>query len=246
MAVAAQKDHAETAPPGFMHMDEVNALISERIDQAMASMAQLLSQKQNGGPDAIADLAKALTGAISEANNRGKRNAVPVEEMERRETAMRDMFALINDLNERGETMEYRLSRKVVLEGPLGPQLIEPIWQHPVTKKQMRTTIACPGPPNDAMEPINENARRVFALFEIAVGGVKKNAATLKVMGKQATIIVEGAVANNDKPAAPVKAPVGVRITGRDPAPEEVIQNQILGTIARPAQNIGGAMRGMT
>ena len=137
---------------------------------------------------------------------------------------------------ERGDVPEYRLKRKVVLE----EQLIDPLWLHPVTKKQMHTTINWPGVPNDGMEPINDHAKQVFALFSIWIGGVKPSRERLRVTAK-GLVIVQGMSPNNDPP--PVLGPragSAFKITGRGAAGEEVIQTNVLGTIAKPAVQING------
>jgi hypothetical protein len=227
----------EDAPAGFISMAAAEELISAKVNEATQAMLALLSERQ-GASAPGADFANQLATAIASLNNQGRRNAVSPDEMQRRDKARDDMFLLLNELNDDGEVPEYRLKRKVVLE----EQIIDPMWIHPNTKKQMHTTIAWAGVPNGAMEPLNEPASRVFALFSTWIGGVEQRNERLRVTPR-GLVIVEGLRANNNQAAPPVAGPRSggaLKITGRGPPGEEIVQTNVLGTIAKPAMQING------
>lgn len=240
MAPQPQSRASDEAPAGYMSLADAEAMITAKLNEATAAMMDLFASKQAGG-GGVSD-ARAIALAIAEISNQGKRNAVPPEEMERRESAMVKMFALVNELNEAGEVMEYRLNRKVVLEDANGPQIIDPLWIHPVTKQQMHTTLQWADIPNEAMEPVNDNAKRVFELFSMWIGGAKKRTDRMRVTPK-GVVIVEGSRAHNNSAVPLVAGPKGgapMRITGRGNPSEQVVQTAVLGTIAKPAMQVNG------
>lgn len=231
-----------SAPAGFVPVADVEALITAQVAKAVEAMAGML---QPAAPAAGAgDFARQLALAIAEMSDKdaGRVRISPDEQM-RRDQAAADLDALLKKFAKDGTNPKYKLSRKVQLESATaGPFLIEPMWVDPISKQHMATEIFYPDIPNDAMQPANEAAEQVFALFRVAVGGIKTSKDRMRVTPK-GVVIVEGQ-APGQKPqvyAAPDGGPRGggVQITGRERV-GEVKHTNILGTIAPAARSMDG------
>lgn len=212
---------------------DVEALISAKVNEATQSMLALLARSETG---ASAFDPRQLAMAIAEVSDQGNnRKRVAPEELARREDARVKLLDTLDELNTKGTDLEYRLKRKVVLD----EQLIEPMWIHPVSKKQMHTTLCWPGIPNEAMEPANDAARDVFALFVTSVGGFQSRNERQRVTPRGVVIVEGHAPTTREAPQVGNGSGGGVKITGRD-QPGEVIQTRILGTIAPAARQVNG------
>jgi hypothetical protein len=235
--MAQPRTTAEDLPPaGFISLADAEALISAKVNDATNAMLTLLSERSGAGVAPSGDWARQLAMAIGEVSDQGNRNRVEPAELQRREDARVQLFEKLNEMHERGVDLEYQLKRKVVLD----EQLIEPMWVHPVSKKQMHTTLCWPGVPNEAMEPMNDAAREVFALFVTSVGGIQKKNERQRVTPRGVVIVEGQAPTQREAPQVGTGGgTLGVKITGRG-QPGEVIQTNILGTIAAPARQING------
>lgn len=225
----------EAAPPGYISLADADALISSKVTAAVQQMMSLMSEQQSGQPS---DSARQIALALAEFTDQGSnRKRVAPEEMARRDAARVELEEVLIDFGNRGVELEYRLKRKVQLD----EMLIEPLWIHPVTKTQKATTLQFAGIPNEAMEPINDNAKLVFDLFAASVGGIQSKNARMRVTPR-GVVIMEG-LAPTQREAPQVTSGTGgasgVKITGRG-QPGEIVETRILGTVHPAARQING------
>ena len=221
-------------------VNEARAQDSAKLDAAMQSMMDLISPPsgQGGGGDM-----RQLAMAIAEISDQGKKSRrVAPEELAKRKDARGRLDTMLHEMKARGEVPEYRVKRKVQLDagGIIGTFLIEPKWVDPVSKAQKHTTIKFPEIPNEAMEPINEHAKRVFAVFTASIGGVELVNERQRVT-PSGVVIVEGHAPRSQSQVGGVQETptTGLEITGRG-QPGEVVQTRVLGTIADPARQVNG------
>lgn len=211
---------------------EVEALVTAKVNLATQAMMDLLSERGGGAADWSRQLAMAIAEMSDQGNNRKR---VAPEEMAKRQDARVRLLDTLHDMYQRGVDLEYQLKRKVVLD----EQLIEPLWQHPTSKKQMHTTISWPGEPNDAMEPMNDNAKQVFDLWVESVGGIKPRNQRQRLTPRGVVIVEGSAPTTREVPQVGSGEATSVRITRRE-QPGEVVETRILGTIAAPARQSNG------
>ena len=133
----------------------------------------------------------------------------------------------------------YRLRNKVHLD----EQLVDPGWVDRSHVLQ-QTEIGWPGVPNEAMIPINEVARQIFAAFVDSIGSVDKQHQVRQQPLKATArgLIVKGAPSAVQHQTAldPVLADIkgeGLSIKHKqEPGGARMKEIQVLGTIAKPAQ----------
>lgn len=224
----------ELPPAGYISTADAEAMISAKVEAATKVMMELLSEKSAHAPS---DWSRQLAMAIAEMSDQGSnRKRVEPAELARREDARLMMFELLNEYQDNGIKPEWRLKQKVVLD----ETLIDPMWVDPVSKVQRHTTLIWPGVPNGAMEPVNDAARRVYDLFVISIGGVHLANVRQRVTPRGLVIVEGSAPMTREAPQVGTGAGnMGVKITGRG-QPGEIVQTNILGTIAAPARQVNG------
>lgn len=237
----------------------VEEAIAARLPAMFAAIAQANGHAQGESPE---NFAKALALQMAKFTGQGVgKTYVDPEELEKRSTARRKMMDLLGELRLSGDIPAYRVIAQTQLPvGTLGPIVIEPLWRG-ADRIQHDTEIDWLSVPNLAMHPLNDSAKRVFALFETAIGaempevgdpeGLDSPLAHMRPqLGLQALTptgaVVRGAAAaaiiRNDPamrdlgnqhqgPVSPYQAAVIRR--GEDPA---VRKKQVLGTLTDPIE----------
>lgn len=180
--------------------------------------------------------------AIGELNDQGSgRKRVAPEILQQRARAHEKMVALLEQMEILGKKPRYRLVSKVYLD----EQFIEPWRRDPATKKAVPQTIKWSDIPSEAMVPINDDAKAVFALYRESLGSVERVAG---LPARRAYLTSRGLVVEGTAPAPR-------RLTGEDVLPDPAVdasamdssgfnpnapEIRILGTIAPAAkQNVG-------
>lgn len=220
--------------------DAVNKAAEAAAAKIMAAMATKISAAPQG-PDQ--NFAEQLALAIAQiADQDTNRKRVPPEEIARRNAARDRMHELIQHARATGQRPEYRLIAKVYLS----ERFIEPFTLGD-DKKVRPTEILWPGVPNEAMQPLNDCSKEIFAAFKESIGGQ-----TGRVKGESTKghwITPGGVVVKGDAPRR--------RAVGDGQAPEDyfsgddvMVKNddvgspndptathvRVLGTIAAPAR----------
>jgi hypothetical protein len=117
--------------------------------------------------------ARTLAMAMSEIADQGTdRKRVAPEILAQRAEAAEELKRVLAEVRANGERPVYQLKNKVQVKlRDKGETIIEPIWLGN-DKIHYPTEIASPDCPNLAMIPINEPAKRIFALFLASIGSV--------------------------------------------------------------------------
>lgn len=236
----------------------LEAALAEKLPAMLAAVAQANGHAQAESPESFA---KALALQMAKFTGQGVgKTYIDPEELEKRAQATKAMTALLADFRKHGERPAYRIIRQVQLPvGNLGPIVIEPLWRG-ADRIQHDTEIEWSYVPNLSMVPINDPARQVMRLFEVAIGAempevadpesLESPLATIRPqLGGQALTatgtVVRGAAAAaiirndpahrdlgmNQGPMSPAQAAV-IR-KGDDPA---VRHKQVLGTLTEPIE----------
>jgi len=156
---------------------EVEAIIAATVErQVKAALEKAMS---NQAPQSeMAEFTEKLAMAINSVNDQGKsQKPVAPEELARRNKARVAMEELIERTYERGVQPMYKLTAKVYL----GEQLIQPVEIDQGTKRAIPQQIGWFGVPNQHMDPLNEEAENIMALFLQSIGGKKLKAAAIRV-----------------------------------------------------------------
>lgn len=212
----------------------------EAVDKIMAAMALKNAQASTGGDTFSAEALAMAIAALTDQDTNKKR--VAPEEIARRNAARDKMHELLQKARATGQRPEYRLTAKVYLS----ERFIEP-YTLGDDKKTRPTEIIWPGVPNEAMQPLNDCAKEIFAAFKESIGG-----STGRVKGESTKghwVTPGGVVVKGD---APRRREVG---DGQDPASyfngdDVSVKNadlgspndptathvRVLGTIAPPAR----------
>lgn len=225
---AANAEFPET--PAF------KAAVEAAVQSAIAALLPTLTEGRDVG-DGNAALVKMLALEIAKINGQGSgRKYVDPAVLEERESAMKELEALLSDFSERGIVPSYRLIEKTQLPtGRFGHVVFNPLHRN-AAKQVEPVEIDCPLMPNLAMEPIDDNARRVFTLFRKAVGAELPHGHDTSAMAlSQNGVVLRGRAAETmlrNDPAARDSGGVVVR-RGEDVGVRQV---QLLGTLTKPVE----------
>ena len=99
----------------------------------------------------------------------GRRRLAP-EEVKKRASAFDKLIVLLEQTQKAGVQPTYYLRKAVYF----GEHMISPIWVDRATKQAMPTEIGWWDIPNQFMEPINEEAKAISALFHEWIGDAPK------------------------------------------------------------------------
>lgn len=144
------------------------------VQEALAvALPQLLAQAQgaHGNTMQAGDMGfvEALAVQLAELTSQGTGKVkVSPEVMRRREEARQKMISLIIEAKAEKKIPTYHLRNKVFMNN----RIIEPFWVHPATKHVENTEIDFWGIPNDAMVPVNDTAKAIFAAYRDSLGTV--------------------------------------------------------------------------
>lgn len=183
---------------------------------------------------------KSLAMEISQLNDQGTgRTRVAPEILRQRKQAHDEMLDLLVANRAQNKIATYRLTNKVHLAN----RLIEPMWiDKDHTSKP--TEIDWAGIPNEAMIPVNDVAKEVFALYKLSIGSVEK-VVPAETLGMTAggLVVRNGAVTNDASRRAALEASQvgdgasddGLRIHHTN-EPGRYKSVNVLGTIQEPAR----------
>lgn len=214
------------------------AAASPAIAKAVAAevQAELLAKAQAPGVSGLmaADgFAERLALAIAEISDQGtSRKRVAPEILAARARAHQRTVARIVAAREKGEKPEYRVIAKTYLND----QVVEPFTL--LDKRPVPTEITWSGMPNDAMRPLNEVAKEIYAEYRdsIASTGPVPGADNRTLSMTQGGLIIKGLSPAHRREVAAVSEPfdddLNVR-TQNDPTRPFI---NVLGTIAPAAR----------
>lgn len=237
MAREATARDLETVP-----LSELDALVAERIAAEVAKrtdeitatvMANLAAMPKGAVASPVGeDWGQALAMAIAQLTDQGSgKKRVAPEVVAAREAAKERMFDLIHTAHAEGRDAEYQLRAPVVLD----EVFVSPLYVDQYHRQQP-TRIVWPGPPNEAMEPINDTAKAIYAEFATWIGTTeKRDFGSFKTTPRGLAIVSRAMPAPEAAhTAVPGSAGGGLRVTGRGDAGMHK-DVRILGTIAKPA-----------
>lgn len=147
-------------------LDEVEALIQQRVDAAL----ERITASHSGMDSGSKALAQNIVAGLAEMNDQGTgRVRVTPQEMEKRDAARARMYDLLGKALHlpSGEAPAYTLQTKIFV----GFQLIEPKWREPLPPHLMRdTVIEFRDVPCEPMIPANDAARAIYDAFRESIG----------------------------------------------------------------------------
>lgn len=216
---------------------EVSARIGNEIQRQMDELKTTLATAAQGGGGTTGDnnWMEALAFAISKVadQNSGKPIVAP-DEIAKRTRAHATLERLLEDTLRGGVQPIYTL-RQVVY---LGDRKIQPLW---VDRNRVAhpTEIGWWGIPNQYMEPMNDEARAIMALYLESIGDMRKTARNLRITPGGLTVRSGGMDPEGGRDAAPrvgrdVYAPT---LVGRG-SEVKTVELRILGSLMPPAQQI--------
>lgn len=221
--------------PELIAAADVERIVAERVRAAEERLAAVIAGL--GGvakPDAISMDALAMAIATLTDQGTGRKRIAP-EEMTKRDKARERMTDLIEKANRDQSEPAYKLRHIVYL----GERRVNPAWideRH----RQQATEIGWYGVPNEAMEPMNDVAKAIYAAFEESIGAVGKRDLGAVSVTASGLAIIKGAA---QIPEAEHTGQTSGRgnmaptIRGRG-APAPAVETNILGTIMPPARQV--------
>lgn len=230
-----------------LQMPEIQSAIASAVAEATARIiADIETKRAAMGTSAASSgqsdssLARTLAVELANLADQGShRKRIDPAILESRREARDRMTGFIIDARAANEIPEYELKRAVYLD----EILVAPTYVGN-DRRQRRTRIEWPGIPNEAMLPKNVVAERIFAAFMDSIGGLSP------FVNKKSEIEVEreavrkgGGLNVMHKPALYEAPPVGkprggeMRILGRS-QPGEIVETNVLGTLAAPARQL--------
>lgn len=237
-----------TAKTVTLTQAELEKLIASAVETAGPAIIQryqseVLATASAGTPDGDAHgFMGKLALAIGELNDQGSgRKRVAPEILMQRAKAHEAMISLLEKTHKIGGKPRYRLIAKAYLN----ERLIEPWRRDPATKQAVPQTIIWTGEPSDAMMPLNDEAKAIFALFRESRGSVEKVAGPARRSYLTASgLVIEGTApaprrrdGEDVLPTSEFENDIVVDSAGFNPNAPEI---HILGTIAPAAkQNVG-------
>lgn len=237
----------QTQAASFTETPEFKEAVAKAAaEAAAAAVSQIMSKLEAGAKTApAAGDEKSFLGSLAlelaqlSGQGTGRRYVEPAI-LRQRELAREKLIGMLKAARANGTVITYELRNKVLLDD----QLVEPMWIDPqhVTR---RTQIDWGGIPNEAMIPVNEAAKEVFATFMESIGSTKKEIPD-DIFGvtPKGLVVRNGAVnaaaarrAVGEGAAPAGEAPghsEGLRVH-HSTQPGRYVEKRILGTIADPA-----------
>lgn len=252
----AGRDPAQAVAPEWIDSPEFQAAVQAA---AVQIVGQIAPARAASGDDNWHDkLALAIAGLTDQGSGRKR---IDPSIVAARRAAKERLFGLLSDLRAQDEMPEWRLRNKVQLVLPEGETVLDPVTIG-ADRQPKPVEIAYLGAPNMAMEPINDSARRVFALYCEATGsnpGAARPGWTVTRSG----VVLEDAMAPDGKIARGRLAasiirrdsrnsgdPLPVAANGNDQrmphtaaiirrnGPTDVVETRVLGSLADPARQM--------
>lgn len=250
MAEQQEKSKAPQAsllPPGFNETPEFKAAVADAAKEALrgfvAEMKAASPGAQTAAPATADGLLSGLALELAEltSQNSGRKYVAP-EILRQRAQAADRMMNLIKEAAAKRQLPTYRLTNKVHLDD----QVVEPFYVGP-DHIARPTEIGWPHVPNDAMVPLNDVAKEIFAAFLESIGSIEKPVADPKLgLTAKGLIVKGGAVQHHREVGAPqfgqtamdgsdfMEPKQGLTVAHAHMAGQQA-PTRILGTIAAPA-----------
>jgi len=219
-------------------VERVSAGISEQIAAQIAALAKPPSAPSQG-PDQ--SWMEALALAISNVTDQeiGRRR-IPPEEMAKRVRAREAMEKLIDETSKAGVQPVYTIRNMVYF----GERKIPPFW---VDRNRVAhpTEIGWWSVPNEFMDPVNDEAKAISALFLESIGGHVKRNTSLRVTAQGLTVRSGGMNPEGGRDSAPQVGRDDAQwrqqdvptLKGRN-SDVQVVETRILGTLMPPARQM--------
>lgn len=252
---AGPKSHmADKVEGPSTNFDEAVAkAVDDRINKLRDEMFAVMQQPKvtGGGMELLAPVLEALGMKIAniadQANGRAIGQRVEPEVLQRRELSYKKMIEMIADAQRRGVMPEYRLTRETVLDyGPgLGPTKVQPFYLDPATKAAKETEIHFDGIPNEAMSPIDDEAKAIYQAYRGWIGDPARVAnqqvgiTSSGVMVKGSAVQSRNLVRQGDADAPPTRQRPNVRVSHLEKGVLGTPKH-ILGSIHAPVVMTGG------
>lgn len=152
---------------------EFRSAVTEAVATALSQLTAKAetAHAKSGNPmgDGDRSLMRELAMSLAELTTQGTgRVKVSPEVLQNREAARQRMINLIIEARAEKKVPTYHLVNKIFLNN----RIIEPFWVHPATKSVQNTEIDFWGIPNDAMVPVNDTAKGIFAAYRDSLGTV--------------------------------------------------------------------------
>lgn len=162
--------------------DAVTAKVAELLPNLMAQLEHARVEAGSTlnplNPAAVVEkredraLLEGLAHAMAKASDPGnKRRIVSPEVMKQRDEAAERMRALLIEYRAKGVMPVYRVLAKVFL----AETLVDPQYQDPGTKEMKDQEINWNKVPNQAMDPLNDEAKEIFKQFLLSISSVPRD-----------------------------------------------------------------------
>lgn len=240
-----RKSRAQMEAEESRREEEINARVDERVNALFAELKAQMSAEAAGASPAPTPAADNPTSQILSdlvvnmkkmMDPQSQKRVFSPEEMRQMEDARTRMVKLLFEAHEKGEMPVYALKSKVYL----AEQKIEPQYLDQRSQKMMPRQIQWPRIPNEAMVPLNDIAKKIFAAFTESLVGtqVNRNAVPAFVLaGKEVRLMapIEADQTGNAGADDP-----RLKVPGAEPIDYSKPLN-VLGTVAPPVVPTQGA-----
>lgn len=213
--------------------DAVAAAVTAALGDKLSSLGT--GDAASGNPaDALGQILEKLSVNLQALNNQGQRNKpLAPAEIQKRDAAQErlvDLLATSRGLPQ-AEWPKYQLTAKVYIS----ERLIEPFYKRDSKGPAIRTEIAYTGVPNDAMVPIDDDAKAIFNAWRETTGGQTILVPTAD--NRPLHVTAAGLVVRGDPPKRSTMAPAATEsedvLVSNDHTQPEVA---VIGTIAKKAR----------
>jgi hypothetical protein len=226
-------------PKDFAKTAEFREAVKLAVDEAIKNTIGALPANSEKSSPELQKLFETMALSIAAISDQGTEKVrVPPDVLVKRQAARELLFDLVDKLQESREVALYTLTNKVYLD----EVLVEPIWIDS-QKKQRATEIGWSGIPNEAMIPVNDKAKEIFAAFTDSIGATAEVVQFKPLRVTSGGLVIHGDTGNEVMtgvlPEQPGRAPgshgVGLKVAGEAAASGAL---RVLGTLHEPARKI--------
>lgn len=216
MSEKPQPSEVQVAPDSPEFKAAVAKAVADEMPMVLAMLKSVLGDNAVAGGQQQSQ-AEAL--AVALANLTGNANGkvyVAPEILRQRAEARERLVQLIVEARKNGHVATYKIIAKTLLNN----QVVEPFWVDGGTHRTHFTEIDWDGIPNEAMEPLNDTAKQIFAEFKNSIGSIKKPVPEERYgISGSGLVVRNGAVNDSAMKRTPKEdADVGLRIHNKTEA----------------------------